>query len=309
MAKKKVIKKKTVTIKTNKKDTAPVDTRLSYSSAGLLKNCSMKYFHHKVNNTKRDFDAEANYDAFNVGKCFHYVLEENGHSEDRLEELLAKGCKAFNVESSESMIHAMLLRYLQIHQRSELEVVKCELALENEEFLGFIDVILTDEAGYWWIADLKTAKFFKPEEAVRLPEDVQLNLYCSFYKDIAKVLGLDPKKWMGARYRVTTKSVLKLKANESYIEHVLRTAKNVKSYDIVVPKKLMQPKETYQEHLRLHQKSLQLRNHEILPERNRSHCMSFFKPCEFWSQCHGGHCFTESEGRVSITSTESIRGK
>lgn len=288
--------------------TESIDTRLSYSSATLLKNCSMKYYHHKVAGTEKDPDAEENYDAFNVGKAFHYVLEENGHTERDLIPLLEAACKTFEVEDKQGMIHAMLLRYLQVHQRSELKAIKCELSMSNEIFIGFIDVILKDVDGGWWIADLKTAKFFTDVKKAMLARDPQLNLYAAFADDIAAALNLDPKKFMGCRYRVTTKSDLKRKLDESYGDHVKRTAKNVKSYDVVIPAAALIAKETYAEHKKLHAKSMRLRKGTLKPERNRSHCDAFFKPCEYFSQCYGCS-YTEMKDKLLVVGSNNVEGQ
>jgi len=282
-----------------------VDTRLSYSSATLLKNCSQKYYYYKVAGVAKDPDAEENYDAFNIGKAFHWVLETNGHTESRLEELLEEACNTFEVQGSKSMIHAMLLRYLQVHQESGLEVVHCEFELSTDIFIGFIDVILKDSEGNWWIADLKTASRFSEITAAKLHNDVQLNLYASFSKEIGEYFGLDPKKFKGARYRVTTKSVLKQKVDESYYAHVKRTAKNVKSYDIIVPLDKMNPKKTFEEHKELHKDTLKMREGKLKPVKNLSWCDSYFKPCEYWSKCHG--CtFTECKESVDMLTSGNV---
>lgn len=282
------------------------DTRLSYSSATLLKNCSQKYYYHKVSMPGRDIDADVNYDAFNVGKAFHWVMEENMHTDEDLDELVTAACSTFEVETSQSMIHAMLLRYLQCHKASGLTAVYCELGLDTKDFIGFIDVILKDEAtGDWWLGDLKTAKIVAATTFARLKKDVQLNLYASFAPWIADELGLDLKKFRGCRYRVTSKSVLKRKISESYYEHVRRTAKNVKSYDIIIPIEEMQPNETFKEHKRLHAQTMKMREGKVKPSKNLSYCDSFFKPCEFWSQCYG-KTFTEMKDELEVVTSSNV---
>lgn len=283
-----------------------IDTRLSYSSATLLKNCSQRYTYYKIQGLAQDEDYEDNYDAFNIGTCFHWVLEENGHTDKDLHKLLDAGCATYDVEPHKGMIEAMLLRYLQCHQTSGLEVVFCEFSLSNDKFIGFIDVILKDpETGDWWIADLKTAARFSELTTARLCHDVQLNLYASFAPEIAKQFELDPAKFKGARYRVTTKSKLKRSASESYRDHVLRTAKNVKSYDIIVPIEKMRPKETYKEHMALHAKTLKLRSGKLKPEKNTSYCDSFFKACPYWSQCYGG-TFTKLKDDLDMVVSNNV---
>lgn len=282
------------------------DTRLSYSSANLIKNCSQKYYWYKVAGVSKDEDVEENYDAFNVGKAFHYVMEMNNHSENDLEKYLEEAVKSFEVEHARGMIHAMLLRYLQVHQSSGLEVVHCEFELSTDMFVGFIDVILKDpNSGEWWIGDLKTASRYSEIKSAMLHNDVQLNLYASFAKEIAEYFGLDPKKFKGARYRVTTKSVLKRKIDESYAAHVKRTAKNVKSYDVIVPIERMDPRGIFAEHKKLHKDSIKMRQGKLKPTRNYSHCDAFFKPCEYFSQCHG--CtYTESLKLVDMVTSNNV---
>jgi hypothetical protein len=284
--------------------TEEVNTRLSYSSGTLLKNCSMKYYHYKVAGVAKDPDSEDNSDAFNIGKAFHWVLEENNHTEDNLVDLLEKAVKNFNVEDSMGMLHAMLLRYLKLHKKSGLVVKKCELGLQNDIFEGYIDAIMTEEDGTWWVVDLKTARIAAETTFARLKTDTQLNLYCSFADDIALLLGLDRGKFGGARYRVTTKSVLKKKANESYFDHVMRTAKNIKSYDIIIPVSEMNPEQAYKDHELLHSRSMDLRHDVLKPEKNLSYCDSFFKPCEYWSRCHGD-TFTNCKGALQMI-TENV---
>jgi len=281
------------------------DTRLSYSSATLLKNCSQKYFYYKVAGVARDEDAEVNYDAFNIGKAFHWVMETNNHSEDNFHDLLDQAVKTFEVEEARGMIHAMLLRYLQVHKKSGLEVVHCEFELTTDLFIGFIDVILKDADGNWWIGDLKTAARYSEITAAKLHNDVQLNLYASFAKEIASYFKLDPNKFRGARYRVTTKSVLKKKVTESYADHVKRTANNVKSYDIVIPLEKMDPKGVFAEHKKLHTRSMKMREGKLKPEKNLSQCDSFFKPCEYFSQCHG-KCFTELKDEIQMITSDNV---
>jgi len=286
-----------------KKPKAP-DTRLSYSSSTLLKNCEQKYFWYKVAGVAKDEDSAQDNTAFNVGKCFHFVMEENGHTEDRLTELLTEGCKAFEVEHKRAMIHAMLLRYLSVHKKSGLKAIKCELAMSNAEFIGYIDIILADDDGFWWIADLKTAARLSEVTLAKLHNDTQLNLYTAFYEEIAGVLELDVDKFMGCRYRATTKSLLKQKATETYIDFVLRMTKGIKSYDVIVPLGKMAPEDTYKDHMRLYQKSLDFRSGELKPTKNYSYCDSYFRPCEYFSQCHG--CtYTESKNDVEYLISES----
>jgi hypothetical protein len=284
-----------------------VDTRLSYSSSTLLKNCSQKYHHYKVAGLAKDPDSEQNEEAFNVGKAFHFILETNLHGDLDMDlgKLLSDACKAYEVEHAKGMLNAMVLRYMKLHKASGLKVVKCELALENEIFLGFVDVILLDPSnGEWWIGDLKTASRVAPTTLARLPRDTQLNLYSFFADDVAKLLDLDREKFAGSRYRVTTKSVLKQRRDESYRDHVIRTAKNIKSYDVPIPVRIMNPQAAWDDHEEMHKWSMDLREGRAQPKKNMSYCDSFFKPCPYWSACYG-KTFTECGSNLKML-TENV---
>lgn len=269
-----------------KKKEERVDTRLSYSSATLLKNCETRYCHHKAWGTPKDSDYEDKQENFNIGKAFHWIMETSEHTEDNLAELLDQSCKAFEVEEYKALIHALSLRYLQTHIKSGLSVIKCEQSLSNADMLGFIDVILGEEDGGYWFGDMKTSAWVNELLFARLKNDPQLNTYSFFHREVASALGLDPNKFRGCRYRVVTKAKLKQKASESYVDYVKRLAKNVKSYDIIIPIEKMNIEATYDEHLRLHARSLELRAGEV-PTKNLSYCDSYFSPCPYWSHCHG----------------------
>ena len=107
------------------------------------------------------------------------------------------------------------------------------------------------------------------------------------YKEIAKDLGLDPKKFKGCRYRVVTKPKLKFKATESHSDYVLRIASSAKYHDYVVPIEVMRPSEIFEEHKALHKLALSLHKKKVKPRKNYNYCDSYFRNCEYWSQCHG----------------------
>lgn len=292
----------------NKEAEASKNITLSYSSANLIKNCEMKYYWYKVAGVAKDPDSSDNEDAFNVGKAFHWILEENGHTENRLIDLLNAAVKAYEVEDYTAMIHAMLLRYLQVHFKSGLKVIFCEFSLENDEFLGFIDAIMLDESnGEWWIVDLKTASRFSSIKAAMMHSDVQLNLYAKFAKEIAEHFDLDLSKFAGVRYRTTEKSRLKRKDTESYTEFVTRMAKNIVSYDIIVRAESLDPEAIYSQHKDLREKALQFFDGSRKPTKNLSYCDAFFRPCQYFSQCHG-KTFTELKDSIEMITSDNWKG-
>jgi len=262
------------------------DTRLSYSSFTLLSNCEQKYWHYKVNNTDPDSDIEESTAAFDVGKTFHEVLEHSNHEDKDILRLLDKSCNLYDTNGSKLMIRAMLEKYLAMNKLSGLKAIHCELGISDPRTIGFIDVIMEDSLGYWWIVDLKTSGRWMPSILARLPMDMQLNLYASFRKGIAATLDLDLKKYAGCRYRVTTKTTIKQKAKESDEAYLNRMKGSIKSFDIIIPKKAMSPNMVSELHAEAHNRSLALRHGEI-PTRNYSYCESYMKPCKYWSRCHG----------------------
>lgn len=120
----------------------------------------------------------------------------------------------------------------------------------------------------------------------RLASDPQLNLYSHFAEKIAPHLDLDPKKFKGCLYRVATKTKISQKSNESDNAFFNRLYKTVKAFDIFVPVEAMCIEETWERHLEAYERSIELRN-GMVPKKNFSYCESYFKPCKWWSHCHG----------------------
>lgn len=274
------------------------NTQLSYSSMTLLKGCEQRYVHYKVLDTPVDSDCEVDQLSFIVGTSFHAILEWSEHQKpEKIGADLEKCVKDFNLpEDQVGLVHAMVLKYLRLHRKSNLECVKCEYQISNKSTIGYVDVIFKEkDSGKWWICDLKTAKTFWSTLPAKLPKDRQLNLYGYYYKHIAKDLGLDHHLFQGCRYRVTTKSSAKQRQYESYVEYVKRiTDNNIKSYDVIIPKEKLSLQEVFNEHKSLHRRSLALRKGSE-PTRNYGYCDTYFKPCPYFSQCHGDLFSNKSE--------------
>lgn len=264
------------------------ESRLSYSSANLLKSCSQRYVYYKVDQVDQDPDFNNDTKAFDVGKAFHHVLEHSNHEEININSLCEEAVGNYQLEHEEGLlVKAMVFKYLKLNKASGLKAVFCELGLTTDSFIGFIDAIMVDPEGIWWLVDLKTAARVSDDTYVRLHKDTQLNLYASFVDHIAETLELDPKKFGGIRYRVTTKSKAKPKATESDGAFIKRIYSTIKSYDFIVPAKLLKPKEFFKDHMKLHTKSMKLRSGKEKPMKNYAACFSYFRPCPYWSKCHG----------------------
>lgn len=287
-----------------KKSAAKVDVRLSYSSAKLLENCTAKYWHHKVAGTKKDADYEEG-NAFAIGKAFHRILEVTKHGRPPTFKEVKKACEEFKCEDWIPNIHAMVMKHLKMHKKAKLTCIATEFEIsEGDVFMGYVDGIFQNEkTGHWWIGDEKTASNLSETTFARLGSDMQLNLYSAFAPAFAKRFGLDMKKFKGAVYRVTTKPRSTIKPGEDYGLYVKRIIPGIKSVCIFVPKEKMDPKAAFEHHKENWVFSMQLRKGEVLPRKNLSYCDSFFRPCEFWSQCHG-ETFTNMKTSLKMVDGE-----
>lgn len=276
------------------------DLRLSYSSAGLLQSCSQKYYFYKVEGAVPDEDFKDDDTALLVGKAFHYVLEKSNHvKSNTVGPLLKTACEIFKCEDEQAMIHAMILKYLECHEKSKLKCHKAEFEMSNDNFIGYIDGIMMEDNGDWWVIDLKTASTFSESITAKLHTNTQLNLYAYFAPDMARQFNLDTSKFAGTRYRVTTKTKIKKKESEEYAKYVSRCYESVNSYDCVIPKEIMCPERAMAHHLRLFAESIRLRDGDLKPCPNFDNCLQYFKPCKYWSKCHGA-TYTECLKKVRV---------
>lgn len=262
---------------------------LSPSSATLFQSCARRYYHRKVAKTPIDIDCDEDQEAFQVGKAFHRCLEDTKHELTGF--TFAKCvsvCEKYNLgaDTHAPMIYAMLGKYKELHELAETRAIACEIEVETNEFYGFIDVILEDKDGYFWIADMKTAGNYNAQIVPSLANNPQLNLYAYHHRMVLEGLGLDPKKFMGCRYRITTKSKLVRKKEESIPDYIRRMSQGIRSFDFQLPSLLMGTEQIY----KIHQEIFKFVSIESDPQKylpNYGNCLSYFRPCEFWSRCHG----------------------
>ena len=266
---------------------------LSHSSANLLLSCEQKYYHHKIARTSADPDYEDG-DALVVGKAFHHVLEVTNHKKpksirDHLEKYEPLPDHYYN------LVHAMLIKAYRIQKLIGLEVVACEVELATEQFLGYVDAIMKEKNGNWWIVDFKTAATFNYNTANLLHRDPQMSLYAFYRHLLAEIVGLDPDKFQGTRWRVVTKSKAKQRGDESDADFVKRLVdKSIKAFDIPIPYNMEAVAERGFLHSRLVTRAKKLADGDATPIKNYGNCFAYFKPCKFFSQCHG-QTFSEIE--------------
>lgn len=278
---------------------------LSHSSAKTLLSCEQKYTYYKVLKTPYDADYQKS-DALAVGSAFHYIQEEGWHKKvDKISDYLDHCEKDPDIglnPSFRSLVHGMCVKYWRLHEKSGLKVLAIEFEIGKDfgvpEVSGRVDALMEDAQGKWWIVDLKTAKTLYIANLPLLPQDPQLNLYAYFASGIAEKYGLKMENFGGCRWETVTKPSLKKKDSESFLEYTKRIVKSCKAYDIEVPIELMHPEDTFKRHIAAYDRSKRLRNPKAKVKRNYGNCMSYFRPCEYWSKCHNNKMYSETEVKV-----------
>jgi hypothetical protein len=271
--------------------------KLSYSSMKTLMSCQEKYSHYKVRNTPHDPDYEES-DALGIGKAFHKVLEDNKHKKYTKSEVI-RACEEFNVINDAPMVEAMVAKYVEYHLLSGLDIVICELPLIAHDFTGFIDAIGVDRHSLeWWLIDLKTSARFDESLLPRLAKDPQLNLYAKFADSIESLSEpLQGFTFAGCRYRVATKT-------KSISTNIDKLKDAIKVYDVVIYKEDLDVETAWSIFKEQHDIAEQLFQ-GVSPKRNYGSCLEYFKPCQYFSQCHG-HTFTEGKKKSTVLTAEIL---
>ncbi len=282
--------------------------RMSHSSANLINSCERKYFYKKVSQVAPDVEQEQRH--FVLGKVFHLALEKCLHrSEEYSEEMLADAAHEEGLDNEQdiAMIHGMILKYLILHRKSELEVAICEIAVGNDKTIGYVDAIMKDDCGFWYICDLKTAGRFDDNLMARLIKDQQLNLYAYFIDQIAEKLDLDIEKFAGCLYRVTTKATIKWNKRETRQEYIERVFERIESYSIFIPKEMLKPKAAYDTIIKAQERATKLKeSDETEAKQCFNSCFDYFRPCDFFSQCYGYKHF-EGQDKFPVENSYSAK--
>jgi hypothetical protein len=274
-----------------KKTTVPP---LSYSSMNEILGCEQKYAYRKILELPSDEDYKQETDAMDLGSVFHKCLELCKHDLvgfgfPTMLECIAEYPETLDIKIHGPLLWAMLRRYKLLHEDSGLSVKHVELELSGKEHVGFIDVVLEEEAGYW-VTDIKTAGLLSRFLSSRLCADRQLNMYVGWLEK-NKILD---KPILGCRYRVMTKSRLKQKKDETFKEFSTRIFNGINAYEYVIPRDTMNPQDSLETFAKARKRQKQLfKNAE--PVKNFNFCESYFRPCQFWSRCHGKN-FTDDFG-------------
>ena len=262
-------------------------TGLSPSSLALFSGCARKYFLRKIAKVPVDPDATEDQKPFQVGKAFHQVLEDTKHNLSGLTYSMVELIAAkYGVTDDTPMLFAMLSGYKKTHEKSGLKAIACEVVIETPKFYGIVDVVLDDGQGGFWIGDMKTSGKFFPLTVLTLPNHPQLSLYASHVDVLANTLGLDPKDYKGCRYRMTLKAELVQKKGEELSTYIARLAERTKTYDYIIPKEMMNPAAILSVHdAAISHMTTKTEEKDYVP--NYGNCTSYFRPCDYWSRCHG----------------------
>jgi len=284
--------------------------RLSYSSSTLLQGCRRKFWHKKIQKTAVDPDFEENTTALRLGKGFHQVLEDCNHEKSKLNKAIIDSAFEDNDilgDTEKGLILGMVGKYFTLHEKQGLKVVGCELEIGDEDIIGYVDAVMVDNSGAWYIVDLKTAARLSGSLMSRLSKDPQLNIYSYFAPMLAKQLNLDPDLFAGTRYRVTTKATIKRNKKETQKEFIGRIMDRVESYDIFVPKSQLVPEQVYNQFMTLLWEIEELKEmSEAQVSQNFQNCETYFKPCPYWSRCYG-KTFTAASETHELFSTANAK--
>jgi len=283
------------------------DIRLSYSSQTTLSNCEQKYYYYKVQGLEKDPDFEDSFEAFNYGKAFHYINEKTLHdfpkSKSEFEILLVFCQTKFDLDNESKLkLKACLLVYWAMASKSGLKPVEngIEIEASNKDYIGYLDAVMSEDDGSWWIVDLKTAGMLDKGTIAQLGQDMQLNLYSYFVPLLAEKLKLDVTKFKGCRYRVTLKSRAAYGKKDTDETFVKRVMASIKTYDFIVDKSELDPEYFYAEFLENHKLSKKLRDSKKAPKKNFKACFNYFRPCEYWSNCHKKETYTQALARMRL---------
>ena len=284
--------------------------RISYSSSNTFQGCKRKFYYDKVVKIDHDPDFVDNAKALRVGKAFHMVIELCAHMQSNFSnDILQKSFAENKIDdpTEQGLIWGMAIRYLKLHSKSNLKAVGMEIQIgDPQDYIGFIDAVMTDIHDNWWIVDLKTAGKLNNSLLSRLSRDPQLNIYAYYTNQVAKLLGLDVSKFAGVRYRVTTKATIKCSVKETMKDFAKRVYDRVESYDIGIPAKDLDSAAVYRQFMTMlvQMRGLKELEEEDVPQ-NFNFCESFFKPCPYWSNCYG-QTFSDSGSKYCIFDSENI---
>jgi hypothetical protein len=269
----------------------------SQSAMRVLTDCERKFQHAYVLHTVRDVDyVEPTY--FRFGSALHALAERTRHDFAALTPEMVEGaCMEYRLdwEKDGAKLVAMLREYSERHMASVvsqgIEILALELELVTRDWVMYIDAVLRNSLGMWWMADLKSASEFDPVVENKMRHDAQVNLYMAHAHLVAEKLGLDMAKFVGFEYREIMKPKERLKKSETRAELIER---------MVPPIRFTLLSSQYEgTNLVVEQMGRQLERARAMftssdgITENRSLCHAKGTTCPYYSRCNGGKTYTQ----------------
>ena len=281
---------------------------LSYSSGTTIETCEYKYACHKVWNLIPDREDDTT--ALRWGKACHQIMEDtdwvaSNFTKELFHKALVEQGFARIAESGRLIyeetgeqpcyaIYSACQQLFKLFKKQKMTTVKCEHEIKLPYLYGFIDQIIKDSKGHWWIRDLKTSGQIRKEElGARLIRDRQLTLYAlpQVIQRICDTYHLEADKFQGVRYTVVFKTKAKVKMDakgslEKLSEYAERNTPNCLDYEI--PANQLDVETIYKEHMKKVKQGLEIRTGKREPKRSYgSACFAFNRPCNYFSRCYG----------------------
>jgi hypothetical protein len=278
-----------------------IPVALSNYSASLLNECERKFAHEYLFHTDEDRDY-VKPDYFGFGCAFHDILEKTLHDPAKFTPHLLDAMvreQSLDPVYDKVKILACLRAYWALHQKSGMILHACEIWLENDLARMKIDAVFRDPNGdgsFWWIGEQKTPAKFDPLRPLMIWQDQQVNLYAAFHDDLAKKVGLDPKKFMGVRYREVRKpGEREGKTRETEAQFSARCSES-EAREIVLSRVKLRWDDVYENFLRSVTRAREIQARvfaeggggiEAAHKNTRSCISPFGDRCKYFSQCYG----------------------
>lgn len=290
--------------------------RLSYSSCKQLQTCSKQFYLQRIAKVDKDPDVADEQLAFLYGKCYHETLELTRHSRANFTMAIFDSVfnkyfpvvttNGFTDVASDNLetrfgVYACLQSYYTLHEKRNLELVATEIEIGDENTIGFVDAVVADSFGHWWVMDLKTSGLVQEPLFARLHTDPQLNLYASYASQLCNKCDIDLAKFAGCRYCVVVKPRLVIKKNESMEDYAKRVSPKI--YDVEIPWEILITKKTVDHYVQMQELVKNL--NEDTATCNYDACLVYNRPCNYWSHCHG-NTYTDCVKNAVAFTGESI---
>jgi len=305
--------------KSEKAEKSKWTIKLSHSARTTLYTCQRKWLFAKTH-VEKDFDAPDD-ENLRFGSAVHHVLEHTNRvrqDQERILELTREAGEKYRMGHKLHGIYYCAQNYFDMHLKSGLECLYSEVRFDLGWWVGIVDEILYDNTHkVWWIGDTKTTGRAEIEKwTASLKFDPQMMTYAAFHIEIARVLQdpkIRPENFAGCRYRPTlklgdTRDAEPLPEETCHDYWVRQIGKKIRgkvkaekecAWDFVIEYGAGDIYKLRSDHIRHLLSDLCLAeniyHYRQIASRNYGSCMAWFRPCEYWSRCHGGRCYTNTK--------------